>query len=69
MVRRNNSDFASKGDEDQAVLKRYREPAWNNPVVRLPDPAGKDVPPWLGLLSRESVALKNGVETAVFGMS
>ena len=31
----------SKGDADERVLKRFREPAWNNPVVRIIDPEGQ----------------------------
>ncbi len=35
--------YNNKGGEDAAVLKRYNEPAWNNPVVRVVDQSGKDV--------------------------
>jgi hypothetical protein len=40
VVVRNNVD----GDEAK-VRDAYREPAWNNPVVRFLDPAGKDLIP------------------------
>lgn len=33
-----------KGD-DEVILKRYKEPAWNNPVVRFVDSDGRDVIP------------------------
>ena len=35
--------YNNKGGEDAEVLKRYNEPAWNNPVVRAVDLYGKDV--------------------------
>jgi hypothetical protein len=34
--------------EDENVLKRYNEPAWNNPVVRIVDGTGSDIVPGLG---------------------
>lgn len=33
----------NKGGADEEVLKRYNEPAWNNPVVRAVDMNGKDI--------------------------
>ena len=33
----------NKGGGDAEVLKRFNEPAWNNPVVRIVDQYGKDV--------------------------
>ena len=33
----------NKGGEDAVVMKRYNEPAWNNPVVRIVDRDGNDV--------------------------
>ena len=33
----------NKGGQDGAVLKRYNEPAWNNPVVRVVDSNGSDL--------------------------
>lgn len=33
----------NKGGEDAAVLKKYNEPAWNNPVVRVVDSNGADL--------------------------
>lgn len=35
--------FNNKGGKDAAVLKRYGEPSWNNPVVRIVDANGKDL--------------------------
>jgi len=35
--------YNNKGGADAEVLKRYNEPAWNNPVVRAVDLYGKDV--------------------------
>ena len=51
--------------KDLAVLKRYGEPTWNNPVTRFVDAAGKDLIPrkdrvWslAGTASRMVLALK-----------
>jgi hypothetical protein len=33
----------NKGGHDAEVLKRYNEPTWNNPVVRIVDRAGDDI--------------------------
>ena len=33
----------NKGGTDAETLKRFNEPAWNNPVVRIVDANGKDV--------------------------
>jgi len=33
----------NKGGADAEILKRYNEPAWNNPVVRIVDQKGVDV--------------------------
>ena len=33
----------TEGDHDAAVRERYREPAWNYPVVRVVDEHGKDL--------------------------
>ncbi|HGY90292.1 MAG TPA: hypothetical protein ENK43_03865 [Planctomycetes bacterium] len=39
----------TQGDEDARTLKRFKEPAWNNPVVRIVEPKSlKDVAPRLG---------------------
>ena len=35
--------FNNKGGKDKEVLNKYNEPSWNNPVVRIIDPKGKDV--------------------------
>lgn len=35
--------FNNKGGKDAAVLKRYGEPSWNNPVVRIVDAKGENV--------------------------
>ncbi len=37
----------NKGGDDEKILKRYNEPAWNNPVVRGVDKNGKDIAPRL----------------------
>lgn len=37
--------YNNKGGEDAKILKRYNEPAWNNPVVRIVDQSGKDIIP------------------------
>ena len=31
----------TKGDADEAILKRYKERSWNNPVVRIVDAASE----------------------------
>ena len=55
----------NKDGEDARALERFKEPAWNNPVVRFLDPAGKDLIPrrdgvWseAGLAPRMSAALE-----------
>lgn len=35
--------FNNKGGKDAKILKKYREPSWNNPVVRIVDQNGNDV--------------------------
>ncbi|MEM7370548.1 MAG: VPGUxxT family thioredoxin-like (seleno)protein, type 2 [Bacteroidota bacterium] len=35
--------FNNKGGEDARILKRYGEPSWNNPVVRIVDQQGKNL--------------------------
>ncbi len=37
--------YNNAGGHDRAVLQRYGEPTWNNPVVRIVDAQGKDVIP------------------------
>ena len=39
--------YNNKGGADAEVLKRYNEPAWNNPVVRIVDQKGTDILPRL----------------------
>ena len=35
--------FNNKGGKDKKILDKYREPSWNNPVVRIVDEQGVDV--------------------------
>jgi hypothetical protein len=35
--------YNNKGGADAEILKRYNEPAWNNPVVRIVDAGGADL--------------------------
>lgn len=35
--------YNNKGGHDGEILKKYNEPAWNNPVVRIVDEKGKDL--------------------------
>lgn len=35
--------YNNKGGHDAEVLKRYNEPSWNNPVVRIVDQDGNDI--------------------------
>ena len=35
--------FNNKRGKDTQILKRYKEPSWNNPVVRIVDDEGKDI--------------------------
>ena len=35
--------YNNKGGEDAKVLKKYNEPTWNNPVVRVVNSDGKDI--------------------------
>ena len=37
--------FNNKGGADAKALKRFNEPSWNNPVVRIVDSKGKDLVP------------------------
>ena len=38
----------NKKGRDAEILERFKEPAWNNPVVRLLDAEGKDLIPRKG---------------------
>jgi copper chaperone CopZ/thioredoxin-related protein len=40
--------YNNKSGKDAQVLKKYKEPSWNNPVVRIVDKKGKDIIPRLG---------------------
>lgn len=33
----------NKGGKDKETLEKFNEPSWNNPVVRIIDPLGKDI--------------------------
>ena len=51
--------------DDESVLKKFKEPAWNNPVVRFLDTSEKDlIPRWdkewskAGLMSQMKTALE-----------
>lgn len=51
--------------DDEKVLKKFKEPAWNNPVVRFLNTAVKDlIPRWdsdwsqVGLLKQTKAALE-----------
>ena len=35
--------FNNKGGDDAKILKKYKEPSWNNPVVRIIDAEGKNL--------------------------
>lgn len=35
--------YNNKGGEDAKVLNKYKEPSWNNPVVRIVNSKGKDI--------------------------
>jgi hypothetical protein len=35
--------YNNKGGHDAEILKRYQEPSWNNPVVRIVDVEGEDI--------------------------
>ncbi|WP_435622926.1 VPGUxxT family thioredoxin-like (seleno)protein, type 2 [Flagellimonas sp.] len=35
--------FNNKGGHDAEILKRYKEPSWNNPVVRIVDSKGRNL--------------------------
>ncbi|GAB5399847.1 MAG: hypothetical protein Aureis2KO_14320 [Aureisphaera sp.] len=37
--------FNNKGGKDREVLTKYKEPSWNNPVVRIVDEKGEDLIP------------------------
>lgn len=53
------------GGYEKEILERYKEPTWNNPVMRFVDAGGKDVIPrkdrvWTtgGVLGRMALALE-----------
>jgi hypothetical protein len=57
--------------KEAEVLARYKEPSWNNPVVRFLDPDGKDLIPRkdgvydaAGILSRSIEALTTAKKEA-----
>lgn len=35
--------YNNKGGKDAKVLKKYKEPSWNNPVIRIVDDKGMDI--------------------------
>lgn len=37
--------YNNKGGADAQILKKYKEPSWNNPVVRIVDSDGVDIAP------------------------
>lgn len=37
--------FNNKGGKDAVILKKYNEPSWNNPVVRIVDKKGENLVP------------------------
>ena len=49
--------YNNKGGADQAVLKRFGEPAWNNPVVRLVNASGENLVPRIGDFHSRSLLL------------
>lgn len=58
--------FNNKGGKDAEILKKYREPSWNNPVVRIVNTKGENVVDRLasnysalGLYESMTLALKN----------
>ncbi len=57
----------TKGDNDEKTLKRFKEPAWNNPVVRVLDSEGALVVPRLAndwRLSSLAERMVQGLEKA-----
>lgn len=51
--------FNNKAGKDKEVLKRYDEPSWNNPVVRIIDAEGKNLIQRIaGNYSKEKVAME-----------
>lgn len=39
--------YNNRGGADKAILDKYKEPTWNNPVVRIVDEKGKNIVPRL----------------------
>ncbi len=66
--------YNNKGGEDGRILKKYGEPSWNNPVVRIVDQEGKNLTERLasdysakGLYqTMQSVLKRKGVKTAPY---
>lgn len=55
--------FNNKGGEDAQILKKFREASWNNPVVRIINPEGKDITQRMGSFHPKQVI--NGIADAL----
>ncbi len=56
--------YNNKGDKDADALKRFREPAWNNPVVRIVGADYRDIVPRMPNFS-SSLQLISGMRSAL----
>jgi len=56
--------FNNKGDKDAEALKRFSEPAWNNPVVRIVNADYQDIVPRMPNFS-SSLQLISGMRSAL----
>ena len=55
--------FNNKGGADAQVLKKFREASWNNPVVRIINPTGKDITQRMGSFHPKQIV--NGIADAL----
>ena len=56
--------FNNKSGADSRVLKKFGEPSWNNPVVRIVNPSGKDITRRMGSFHPKQVV--NGIVDALY---
>ena len=59
--------YNNLGGKDAALLKRFGEPSWNNPVVRFLDSEGNDlIPRKSGVWARKAIASRMSAALAIF---
>jgi hypothetical protein len=62
--------FNNKNGEDRRILKKFNEPSWNNPVIRIVDNHGKDIIHRIaGLYTKEALVLNMTIALTVSNRS